>query len=268
MDALWKDLPPDLRDAVRRRADPVTWSAMDRAEVRTRRQLADRMAPALARLGNLLHILTLRGLICQQNSSRPPGLTLVSRDLTVRVAEKLFDVTPSDIILDDVGTALARLAPLLRRALDVDQDIAVELWEGSNCLPVLRYPGADLHLHPDHTHVMDLQAGGFGARLKLLLDFVAASPAELYLVVFKRKCSNAYSSIGIYKRRQDARLDRIENRKLWPGFDAAEALAWAAQDADESAPIKLRLISDRANATVASFDPPGYNITGHLRGLL
>lgn len=254
MDPLWETLPEDLRDAVRQRADPLTWSAMDQAEARPRRQLAAGAAPAMKRLGNLVDLL----------ADRAFEVELTSPDRTLRLSRWCPDVPATE-----ARRVLSILAPLVRRVVDVSHPISAQLQAGKERIPVARYVGTDLRLHPDYAHLADLQTGGFRARLRLLLNLVAHNPAETYLVAFERQFQERPAT-GLYKRKGDGRLEQVEIPlfRATRGYDPAEAFAWAAQSPDESAAIHLKLLWGGRCGTVASFQPPLFNLTQELRRLL
>lgn len=308
MNDIWNDMPVNLRDVVRRKTNLFTWMAMDQADARSRLNLTNRIATALKRLKDLLHVLADERFM-SRSFILPPRLKLITPEVTVSVArlwsKDEFPVIFNECTINDsqveiqnniakelerryeeiaeknkenfpnrisaaiinVDKVLLYLAPLVRRCVDVGQTFAVELCVGTYHKSLLQYVGNDLSLHSDHAYMMDLQTGRFRARFKLLLDLIARSHAEMYIVKYFLTCVPSQESL--YKRKDD-RFDYIENPAIrkTPGYNIAQVFARVMDIPNESAPIELICRTSGTCGTMASFEPPLYNITGRLRVLL
>lgn len=264
----WAALPTELLDSVRLRADPPTWRALDQAAGAARRDPAAGAASAVQRLHGLLQLLRNRVWVSNGNRAAA-GLTLVLHDETVTLQALHGDgcwllqgSRRRDLCIGMVqpdACVLTHLRPLIRRGLEAGRPATVDLWVSVPHVPLARYQGPQLGVHPGYAHLQDQQPGGLRPRLALLLAALYGAPAGALRV-------NCISPS--YKRVLTSRLAAalFTNSDLAAPMEGGvtETLEYILQHHSDI--VQINLV--RPGVTVAAFWPPEFNLLGQNRQLL
>lgn len=267
--ARWEALPADLLRAVRLRADPPTWRAMDQTDAAARRALAPLYAQALRRLESLVRILKRRGWFCDPyNQAAAISLDLPDESVTVRACHRdgrwvLYGSRRRKLYIlmalpDE--RVLVHLRPLLRRAVETGRACAVDLFVRRH-LPLVRYAGPQLGLHPDFAFLGDLPAGGLRSRLALVLDvMVRAQPYGMTVHTAHSRLCTAFLGGHLQTVHEDGRS--------FEG-DAAQTLAHVMEHHADARHIQItRPAGPWHTVTLAVFVEPLFNLAPPDRQLL